>query len=234
MLKLFKTYNKGKDLFVRPKIKIYFGLWNNMPYLPIWRRGNRIKIAKFSQYYTPKNYVMIKEYETGDIKNDGSIAKYPLYTISRHKLPKGTEFGVWRRDIRKKLKKYKLEWIKPNYLLPLWLSFYIFNLDVMWKYKYDYICYEFAPQFTLVFFGLALTITLNPILEDDDYPDFYWESLLNYVYNDCDSVEDLLYKCGKYGDDNEKFQLKKTYIKPKFHKEYDMAVMKYNNNINNN
>ena len=45
---------------------------------------------------------------------------------------------------------------------------------------------------------------------------FYWESLLNYVYNDCDSVEDLLYKCGKYGDDNEKFQLKKIYKNQNF------------------
>ena len=64
----------------------------------------------------------------------------------------------------------------------MWLTFHIFNLDVIWKYKWNEIRYEYPPQFTIVFFGLSLSIWCNWEQSEFQYPDTYWESLLNYVY----------------------------------------------------
>jgi len=44
MIKINKTYNKVKDVFVAPKNAFFFGRWRKSPGLPIWRRGNYIKI----------------------------------------------------------------------------------------------------------------------------------------------------------------------------------------------
>lgn len=39
MLKLYKTYNKAKDVFIKPKLMWKFGKWRHDPCLPVWRRG---------------------------------------------------------------------------------------------------------------------------------------------------------------------------------------------------
>lgn len=235
MLNLYKTYNQAKDVFKKPKLKISFGLWKNMRGLPVWRCGNRIRLAKYSQYYNPNNIVHIKQYSAGDIKEDGSVVKYDMYRTSYHELPKHAKNGVWRRDIRQKLRKYKLGWIKPQYFLPLWLSFYVFNFDVIFKWKYDDICYEFPPQFTIVFFGFALHITLEPYLEDEyDDASHYWESLLSYLYHpECNkNITDTLLHCGcwhRFNDGVLNCQLRKKHINKKYHYEYDEAIKKLNN-----
>ena len=163
MFNIYKTYNKAKDVFVKPKIKISFGLWKRMSGLPLYRRPNRIL----------------------------------------------------------------------KYNLPLWLSFHFFDYDVIYKWKYDTIRYEYPPQMTIVFFGFAIHLVLKPILEDsDDCEDFYWESLLSYLYQpECEkNIAKTLNYCGKWEKSSGKtdfFQLRKTHINPKFHKEYDIAVIKY-------
>ena len=60
---------------------------------------------------------------------NGKIAECNYGDISHHKLPGNLNAWdrVWNRDFRKKLKKWHLNWIKPYYQLPIWLSFYIFN-----------------------------------------------------------------------------------------------------------
>ena len=224
MIKLFKTYNKAKDVFVRPKLKFQFGLWRNTYGLPVWRSAGYISLANRKQYYIPEKSLIIR--------TDDSYSYRRLY----HKLPKGCENGVWRRDIRKKLNKWGLGWLKPRYQLPLWLSFYIFNWDVCYKWKYDDIRYEFPPQFTIVFFGLAFTILAIPEAEDDDdCPDHYWESLLSYLYQDeCErSIEKTLNYCGQWTrhdkntGERKYFQLRKSHLKVKFHDEYDEAINKW-------
>lgn len=174
MIKLYKTYNKVNKVFVRPKMKISFGLWKNISGLPFWRRGKIIN-----------------------------------------------------------LKKYKMGWLKPQVILPTWLSFYIFNYDVVYKWKYDDICYEFPPQFTIVFFGLALQIRLQAPIEDEyDMDIHYWESLLSYLYHpECDKdIKKTLVYCGEWGDANGKtyFQLRKSHIKKDFHKDYNDCIKEYN------
>ena len=39
MFNLYKTYNKAKDVFVKPKLRLEFGRWYNTTGLPVWRRG---------------------------------------------------------------------------------------------------------------------------------------------------------------------------------------------------
>lgn len=236
MINLFKTYNKAKEVFVRPKIKFSIGLWKNMSGLPMWRSGNVIRIAKYYQFYIPNNRSHIKKYNAGDIKEDGTIAKYNECITSTHKMPKNAEHGVWKRDIRKKLRRYGLGWIKPQYVLPTWLSFYIFNWDVFYKWKYDSIRFEYPPQFTIVFFGFALNFTLEPLLEDEnDSQDHYWESLLSFLYQpECNNnIKDTVKYCGQWSTyKNNKeikfFQLRKTHIKPEFYVQYNKGVKEYN------
>lgn len=238
MIDLFKTYNKAKDVFVRPKIRVHFGLWRKSPGLPVWRRGPWLTLGKEGQFYRPNPTVSIKTNSAGDIRPDGTVVKYNEYNIKRHKLPPGCELGVWRRDIRKKLRKWGLGWLRPEYILPACFAFHIFNYDVLYKWKYDDVRYEFPPQFTIVFFGLSLTLTLKPQLEDEfDDDSHYWESLLSYLYQEeCEKdIKKTLKYCGQWtsykpGDNSYKtkhFQLRKTHIKPKYHKEYDDAVQEY-------
>jgi hypothetical protein len=239
MFDLYKTYNKAKDVFVKPKLKISFGLWKNMGGLPVWRRGHYISIAKSHQYYRPESWSYYREERAGTVRKDDTIVKYDKLGVSKHQLPKGCNGYVWRSPIRKKLRKWKLGWLKPVYELPLWLSFYCFDWDVIYKWKYDDIRFEYPPQFTLVFFGLALSFTLVAPIEGDDYADWYWDSLLSYLYQDeCEqSIEKTLYFCGQWthhqnGEEYKSFQLKKHYIKPEYYEEYDRAVLNYNNKKN--
>lgn len=238
MIELFKTYNKAKNVFVRPKLKVYFGKWFNTPGLPVWRQGPIICLGNDRNSYKVNNFLYVQTGTKIWKDNSGKEHTSNVYDISRHKLPGGLWPGdrVWNREIRKKLKKWHLGWIKPNIQLPIWLSFHIFNWDVFYKWKYDEIRYEFPPQFTIVFFGLALTIMAVPEPEDDDdCPDHYWESLLSYLYQDeCEqSIEKTLNFFGqwtKYDAETGKrkfFQLRKSHIKPEYHAEYDKAVDKY-------
>lgn len=162
MFNIYKTYNKAKEVFVKPRLKISFGLWKHMPGLPLYRYPNRIL----------------------------------------------------------------------GYNLPLWLSFHFFDYDVMYKWKCDTIRFEYPPQITIVFFGFAIHLVLKPILEDkDDYDDFYWDSLLSYLYQpECErNITKTLNYCGKWGEPDKSnfFQLRKTHINPEYHEEYDMAVTNY-------
>ena len=44
MIKLYKTYNKAKDVFVKPKLHWKFSLWRHNHCLPVWRRGPIIEL----------------------------------------------------------------------------------------------------------------------------------------------------------------------------------------------
>lgn len=241
MIKLFRTYNKAKDVFVRPKIKFYFGLWKNCPGLPFWRRGKIITLAKRDMFYRISDIHYIKTHNEGDLKEDGTKYSGNFFEAVKHKLPKPLKDGdiIWIRDIRKKLKKWGLSWVKPQYELPIWLSFGIFNYDVIYKWKYNDIRYEYPPQFTLVFFGLVFQMTLKaPLEDDDDMDDHYWESLLSYLYHpECkNAISNTVAYCGEwcnYKNEHKFFQLRKSHIKSEYHHAYDLGVKKYNKEKNN-
>ena len=51
-IRLYETFNKAKDFFVKPTIYCSFGKWRNNHLLPVWRRGPIIKLGK-SPYALP-------------------------------------------------------------------------------------------------------------------------------------------------------------------------------------
>lgn len=191
---MLDEYKKVRKIFKRPKAHIFFGFWttptwinnlekwliNNMnnektfkyrianfidkifgrwanPCLPMWRRGNSIRLFRKHQVY------MYDQEHRG---------------------------YVWTDEFKKKLEKFHLSWLKPEYELPIWLSFYVFNFDMMWKWKYDDVRYEFPPQFTIVFFGLSFSIYWNqPKTNDGGDDTMYWETILNYTYKYRDTLK---------------------------------------------
>lgn len=247
MIKLYKTYIKAKDVFVKPKLYWKFGLWKHDPCLPVWRRGPIIDIGGSiykanAKCYQVKNSVNIYDGEREYTRMDGTTATYKVYKTVYHKLPNNLNCFdiVWKREYRKK---WWAKIIPARLKLPIWLAFHIFNRDITFKTKwtsYDF-RYEFPPQFTIVFFGLSLSFWLYPECKSEtDSPYHYWESLLTYIYGE--HAGDLLQTvidCGKWvrsknNKDTEFFALSKNYIKPEHYEIYDEATELYDELIKNN
>lgn len=237
IIKLYNTWEKAKDYFIRPSLRVYFGPWRKDPSLPIWRRGPAIYIPRrkglYNRAYPVKDSVMIK---TG-VKTweyNGETLSYNCYDWApSHKLPGNLKAGdyVWKRSIRKKLKKWHLSWIKPVIHLPVWMRFTIFNHDVLYKWKYDSIRYEYPPQFTIVAFGLSLSFTLHsPVQNALACDDHYWESLLNHVYdNNSGTLKETILNAGiwsRYKDDKkiDYFALRPSYLKTNRLAEYYATI----------
>lgn len=235
-IKLYKTYNLVKDIFAKPKLHFYFGKWINDPTLPVWRRGPIIYLFKNrdKKAYQIKSMHYVKTGSKTCTRDDGTEYQIPVYNESTHKLPHGIKNWdyVWRSDIRKKLKKWHLSWIKPTIQLPIWLSFHIFNYDVMWKTKYDDFRYEFPPQFTIVFFGLSFSWWLtSPKSDKDDYgcDDFYWETILDYLYAyNKDFVKTIKSKgyMTRYSKDDVSYfwTVRPEYVNQKYKKQYLQTI----------
>ena len=192
MIKLFQTYNKAKEFFAEPNIRFSFGRWRKNNCLPVWRRGPKIRLGKHpyvlkSNCYEVKNRVQIFTGYSTWKDSSGIEHQSKCYDwAAPHKLPGNLKPGqvVWKRDIRKKLRKFGLSWIKPQYQLPIWLSFHIFNHDVGWKTKWGDTRYEWPPQFTIVFFGLAFSIWLSAPKCNGEHvhQDGYWEGIIDYGF----------------------------------------------------
>lgn len=181
-IKMWNTYNKVKHKFKKPELHWRFGLWKHDPCLPIWRRGPEIRLGKpRKHFYHPQNTCSIKIGVSYCTDNNGKQREIPCYAMSNHKFP--CKYA-WHRDIRIKLRKWGLGWVSPVIQLPIWLSFHVFNYDLIWKTKFEDYRFEFPPQFTIVFFGISLSFWLNapegiytPIWSNCNY----WESILWYL-----------------------------------------------------
>lgn len=94
-------------------------------------------------------------------------------------------------------------------------TFYFQNTDVRYKWKWDYICVEDPPKLRIVLFkrefGLILTWPYNEY-EDED---FYWESILNYLYLYDKDIEKTIKESGNVIKMNgEKYPIvSKNYLK---------------------
>lgn len=185
-IKMWDTYNKVKHKFKKPKLHWRLGLWKHDPCLPVWRRGPCIKLGKYRKhYYCPNEVVHVKTGVSYWTDSNGKQHEIPCYSMFRHKIP--CKYA-WNRDIRKKFKKWHLSWIPPVIQLPIWLSFHVFNHDMVWKTKFEDYRFEFPPQFTIVFFGISLSFWLQAPVDDTSGYYSYWESILWYL-NECDLDE---------------------------------------------
>lgn len=123
---------------------------------------------------------------------------------------------------------------KPTYVLPMWLSFYKFNHGMMWKTKWGEYRYEFPPQFTLVFFGLSLSITAHAPKTDKEnatfiYDDLYWEAILNAVYapKGVDNLEHAILEGGEYVWRTYSYwSVRPSFIRKSYKSKYDLIMNK--------
>ena len=234
-MRFLKIYRQVKDVFVKPKLKWYFGTWKNEPNLPIWRRGACINLAKRISWvpnegkaYYPKNSIYVFEGYSGEY-NGKPIKKYGLST---HKLPgKLNQYTpVWNRNIRKKLRKWHLSWIPPMITLPLWTAFRFDDSDIMWKTKYDDFRYEFPAHITLVIFGLAISVTAVPSIGDYTSYDDYWESILNYrYYKSLKKTHEIMGVWNHIGTDKKTIRFNPDFLK----EPYKTELKKIQNEIQN-
>lgn len=172
---LSKTYNQVKDVFVKPKLRFRMCLCKNAYFLPFNIYAPTIWLTKDISDCLESNK---KCYRIENIFIKGIDNKYFL---TNHKFP--SKF-VWRRDIRKKLKKYHLSWIKPCYTLPFFFKFKFDSSDLIWKTKYGDYIFEYPPQINLVLFGILFNIRLEAPKDDRNKynnEDCYWESILTYL-----------------------------------------------------
>lgn len=242
IIKLYKTWEKTKQVFVKPSLKVYFGKWRNDPNLPVWRSGpsiwlipRRYRYSNSSKAYMVKDSVMICSGEVPYKWGDKELKSKVYEWVPKHKLPGKLKCGqyVWNRNIRKKLKKWHLNWIPPIIQLPSWMRFHIINLDLGWKTKWDSYRYEFPPQFTIIAFGLSLSLTLHcPIHNEYACDDHYWESILNHLYkNKSGSLKETVEETGIWrmlakdeDEDIHYFAVRPEYIVPNKLEEYYAAI----------
>lgn len=182
------TWKQTHGTFVRPKLHWYFGPWWKEGNLPVWRRGLIIRLGKYGEYTETWDYS----------KLTGSV---------------WTELGRENHPILSKIFR------KPSIQLPYLLSFYYFNSDIVWKTKWtaDDFRYEFPAHITLVFFGLALSVTTYiPKQSDDDWTvtDDYWESLLTFIYcnGDIKKTDDIMGQWNRPGEEGFKFRFRPEFL----------------------
>ena len=196
MRKFLSEWKKTNGKFIKPKLHWYFGSWRREGNLPVWRRGNTIYFGK-NHYDENKTYV--KEYET-------------TYDYAKLVKSEWTEEG-------KKNHPFLSRFLKPVYELPFWLSFYFFNYDIMYKTEYsdDDYRYEYPAHITLVFFGLALSVTAYiPKVGENDWTcqDDYWESLLTYNHykGNLKKTSEVMGWWNKPGDKNFRFRFQPRFL----------------------
>ena len=114
------------------------------------------------------------------------------------------------------------------------MKFHIVNLDLGWKTKWDDYRYEFPPQFTIIAFGLSLSLTLHcPVKNEFACDDHYWEAILNHLYaNKSGRLKETIESTGiwstwkfKDGDNRtDYFAVRPEYIAPQHLEEYYAAI----------
>lgn len=194
------TWKSVKDVFIKPNLRFYFGPWKKEGNLPVWRRGPQIRFGKY-----------------GEIDEEWNWAKLES--------AKWNALGKRNHPILSKIIK------TPVWQLPIWLAFHWYNDDIMYKTKWeeDDFRYEFPAHFTIVFFGLAFSITAYLKPEDKDdwlIQDQYWESILTYKYYNGD-LEKTNGACGWYNRPGEKgfrFKFEPRFLKRQEDREKLQAI----------
>lgn len=186
--RFLNTYRSIKGAFIRPKIKLFIGKWRNEHNLPVWRRGPQLNFCSYGERTETWDYGKMVSSEWN-------------------------AFGKKNHPILSRILKH------PSYQLPIWLSFYCFNNDIYYKTKWsdDDYRYEFPSHFTLVFFGLCISLTAYiPKANENDFTcnDDYWESLLTYRHygGDLKATNDVMGYWNTVGEDKFRFRFQPRFL----------------------
>ena len=185
---MLKEYKKVKDIFKRPRLHCYFGLWGSPVFvgkLGKWLMENQDN--KDTLKYKIKQGIFNLFWRTDPClpvwRNGNVIRLFSKHQQHGYNQETKKWESTWVPEFQEKLKKYHLSWLKPAYYLPNWCSFYFFKFDMCWKWKYDDVRYEFPPQISIVLFNISLSFWwTRPKTKADTYDEMYWESILNYTY----------------------------------------------------
>lgn len=182
------TYKKSKDVFIKPKLKWYFGLWKNEHNLPVWRRGNTIHFGKWNERIDKYNWALLESSEWNELGKENHPILSKIIKPS-YELPRWLSFYFFNSDIV-----WKTKWSEDDFR------------------------YEYPSHFGIIFFGLCFSLTAYiPKEYEKDYTcqDDYWESILTYQYYDGD-LEKTNERMGYYNslkDSNFRFCFNPRFLK---------------------
>lgn len=208
---MYTTYNLVSKIFVEPEIKFYISRKSKSV---IFFPNSTIKFGNYKNYYLVKTNVHYKDQNN-------------VYHTSHHKVP---YFYAWNRDIRKKLRKFGLGFIRPVYTLPNWFVIKYYNHDVYCKSKWDDYSYELPPTYAFCIFGIVIGWYLYAPKTTLGFDDHYWEAIYHLAYNKKMTFEKLLknniWTQHKDGETIKYCSVRPAYIKAEYQEEYKRIIEK--------
>lgn len=196
-IKLFNTYNKVKHILVKPKLKLMFSPMKHQPF-----------------YLPPFCFTLFNKHKY--LNQDTFEYEYNSEFLTK---------------VRKWIPNFPTKAI--NVILPDWMTFRVMNNDFGRKWKYDNPCFEQKGYFSIVFFGIALTFYLEiPVDNEDKYhEDEYYEFIMEYLNGvDAGDLKECIKQMGTITQHTKKYGERKyhgfwkEWLKPEWHKTYDIAV----------
>lgn len=184
-----------------------------MQFLKLYRKAKKVFIRPKLKFFIGKwiNENNLPVWRYGNfIRLTRNYSDYSIdENITNNVKYKWTEFGKKNHPILSKI-------CRPCFHLPLWLSFYFFDSDIYYKYKYDEVRYEYPAHITLVIFGLCVSVTSYIPLDKDDADDMnYWEGLIMYLDNKGD-LEKTCIELGQWGfEGNKRWAFKPYFLRNK-------------------
>ena len=191
---MLKEYKKVKKIFKHPQVHLFFGFWQTPSWvikLEQWLINNSDKENTFKYRAAKVLDKIFGRYANPCLPIWRRGNTFRLFSNHQtYSFDQNNRGYVWQPDFQEKLNKWHLSWLKPSYELPIWLSAYFFSFDMMWKWKYDDVRYEFPPQITFMLFNLSFSIWwTQPKTNEGGYDTMYWESILNYTYKYLDTLK---------------------------------------------
>lgn len=140
-IKLYNTYNEVKDVFKKPVLRWSFRKWTKSSLLPVWRRGNSIRLGKYGEYESEWHWAKMVSCSWNELgkKKHPFISKLfkPLYF-----LPIWCSFYFFNHDVFFKTKYDEVRFEFPPQLSIVFfgwsLNFWLTNPTRNPRYDDDY------------------------------------------------------------------------------------------------
>lgn len=160
---MFKLFKEIKGVFVQPKKKYYLGkIAHGAPYFNPWNFLSLIIYARKLIKRSKEDFEEYKKmypYNTSFINNNATYENYPMVNRTKH---------------------WTVRLFNVDYYVAIGWPVYIYWNDLGWKWKYDYVRFEWCPAFYIFFFKWQFCVWW---LAPDGSNDRYYEMILHWKYN---------------------------------------------------